>query len=77
MSAQFFAAALAANPDIPAQIAQGQFAPLRTWLTENLYQYGSQFTAAELLERVTGKALSIEPFMGYIRQKFGDLYAID
>lgn len=76
MSAQFFAAALEANPAIPAQIAQGEFAPLKTWLTENLYQYGSQFTAEEILQRVTGQPLSIEPFMAYIRQKFGALYCL-
>ncbi len=76
MSAQFFAAAVNANPNIPEHISQGQFDPLRDWLTENLYQYGSQFTAAEILKRVTGKDLSIEPFMDYIQQKFGTLYSL-
>ena len=51
MSAQFYEAALKAHPDIPAEIAQGQFATLHGWLKENIYQHGSKYTAAELLER--------------------------
>jgi carboxypeptidase Taq len=74
MSAQFFEAALKTNPDIPTQIANGQFDPLRSWLIENLYQHGSKFTAHELVEQVTGQPLSITPFIRYIRQKYGELY---
>jgi len=74
MSAQFFETALAANPDIPAQIEQGNFMPLRAWLTEQIYQHGRKFTADEQLQRVTGKPLSAAPLITYIRQKYGELY---
>ena len=72
MSAQFFAAALKANPEIPAQIEQGNCHTLHNWLKENIYQHGSKYTAAELVKRVTGKELSIEPFIQYIQHKFSD-----
>ena len=74
MSGQFYAAALQAHPEIPAEIAQGQFGTLLGWLRENIYQHGSKFTAAELVQRVTGGPLSIEPYIRYLRTKYGELY---
>lgn len=76
LSAQFFSLATAARPEIPAQIAQGQFSALLTWLRENIYTYGSKYTAPELIERVTGGTLRIEPYMTYLREKYGELYDI-
>jgi carboxypeptidase Taq len=76
LGAQFFEAARSAHPDIPAQIEQGQFATLLGWLRANVYRHGSKFTAAELIERVTGGPLSIEPYVDYLRTKYGALYAL-
>ena len=76
MSAMFYGAALKAHPEIPAEIAQGQFGTLLGWLRENMYQHGSKFTAAELVERVTGGPLRIEPYIGYLRAKYGELYRL-
>jgi carboxypeptidase Taq len=76
MSAQFFTAALQANPEIPHQIETGNFSTLHDWLKQNIYQHGRKYTAAEIVERVTGSPLSIDPFIRYIRQKFGDLYTL-
>lgn len=76
MSAQFFEAALKAHPEIPTQIENGNFSTLHNWLTGNIYQYGRKYTAAELIERVTGSPLSIEPFIRYIQQKYGEIYAL-
>lgn len=76
LSAQFFSLAMAAHPDIPAQIARGQFATLLNWLRENIYVHGSKYTAPELIERVTGGPLRIDPYMAYLHEKYGELYDI-
>jgi carboxypeptidase Taq len=70
LSAQFFEAAKRALPDLDAKIARGEFSPLRLWLTENVYRYGSKFTADEITLRATGQELSIEPYLAYLRGKF-------
>lgn len=75
MSAQFFEAALKAHPEIPSQIEQGKFSTLHDWLKAHIYQHGCKYTAAELIEQATGSPLSIDPFIGYIKQKYGQLYA--
>jgi carboxypeptidase Taq len=75
LGAQFFEAALRARPQITNEIEQGEFGALHGWLTENIYQHGSKFTASELVERVTGGPLSIEPYIRYLRNKYGELYS--
>ena len=74
MSAQFFAAARRDLPDLDDQIAAAQFAPLRGWLTDRIYRHGRKFTAAETVERATGKPLSIAPYLDYLNTKYGALY---
>ncbi|MGB5961176.1 MAG: carboxypeptidase M32 [Coleofasciculaceae cyanobacterium] len=74
ISAQFFEAALEAHPEISGEIEQGDCNTLHNWLKDKIYQHGCKYTAAELIESVTGDALRIEPFMGYIRRKYGQLY---
>ena len=74
LGSQFFATALKANPKIPSEIENGEFQTLHTWLKENLYQHGSKFTAPEIIERATGSPLSLEPYLTYLRTKYGELY---
>jgi carboxypeptidase Taq len=76
LSTQFYEAALKAHPEIPADIAQGEFGALHGWLRENIYRHGRKFTAPELVERVTGGPMSIEPYIAYLRTKYGELYTL-
>ncbi len=76
LSAQFYQAALKAHPEIPSQIAQGQFGTLHTWLKTNIYQYGSKYTTNELLERIVGTELQTQPLIDYLREKYGALYSL-
>jgi carboxypeptidase Taq len=76
MGAAFFDRALAAHPAIVDEIAAGEFGTLHGWLAEQIYRHGSKFTAAELVERVTGGPLSIEPYIRYLKTKFGELYGL-
>jgi carboxypeptidase Taq len=74
LSAQFYEKALEAHPDIPDEIQQGKFDTLHNWLKDTLYQHGSKYTAPELIERVTGGGLDVQPLMRYLRDKYGDVY---
>lgn len=76
IGAQFFEAALRDHPEIPAEMEQGELGTLRRWLTDKVYRHGSKFTAAELVERVTGEPLGIEPYLRYLNRKFGELYSL-
>lgn len=76
MSAQFFETALAELPTIPEQIEQGNFQLLYAWLQDKIYRHGCKFTAAETIQRVTGRSLKTEPLIRYIQRKYGTLYGI-
>jgi carboxypeptidase Taq len=76
LSAQFYDAALKAHPSITNDIGRGEFSALFTWLRENIYRQGSKFTAPELIERVTGSPMTIEPYIRYLCAKYGELYAL-
>lgn len=76
MSALFFDQAVSAHPNIPAQIGNGQFDTLHTWLRQNIYQHGRKYTANELVQKVTGAPLTIEPYIAYLKQKYGALYTL-
>ncbi len=76
LSAQFFSAAVNAHPAIPTQIRQGEFSTLHGWLKENIYQHGSKYTTSELVQRATGEPLRIEPYITYLKTKYGELYKL-
>jgi carboxypeptidase Taq len=76
MSAQFFYSATRAHPEIGAEIEAGEFGTLHNWLRQNVYQHGRKYTAAELVERATGGPLSFEPYIRYLREKYGELYSL-
>jgi len=76
MGAAFWQAANTAHPEIGHQIGQGQFDTLLGWLRENIHRHGRKFTAAELVQRITGAPLSIDPYIGYLKDKYGELYGL-
>jgi carboxypeptidase Taq len=45
-------------------------------LTENIYRHGRKFTASELIERLTGGGLTIDPYIQYLTTKYGKLYTL-
>ena len=75
-AAQFFHQAHQDLPDLQAQIAQGAFGPLKTWLNEKIHARGARVTASELVEEVTGAALRADCFIDYLQEKFGALYGL-
>jgi carboxypeptidase Taq len=74
LSAQFYAAALKTHPDILREIASGKFETLHTWLRDNLYRHGSKFVPNDLVKRATGATMAMEPYLHYLREKYGALY---
>ena len=57
-------------------MTKGQFDTLHSWLRENIYRHGSKFTAPEIIERASGSPLTIEPYINYLKTKYGTLYTL-
>src|SRR4029077_950044 len=76
LSAQFYAAAIKAHPEIPNEIASGEFYTLHDWLRTRVYQYGRKFKPTELVERATGGEMNLGPYLCYLRAKYGEFYRL-
>jgi carboxypeptidase Taq len=76
MSAQLFEAVIDDHPEITTDMEEGKFGALHSWLRKNIYQYGRMYTPLELIERATAAPLSIEPFVRYLRTKYGNIYKL-
>jgi carboxypeptidase Taq len=76
LSAMFYEEALRQHPGIPAEMRQGQFATLHNWLIENIYQYGAKYTTSEIIRRITGRDLDVQPLMRYFKRKYGEIYSL-
>jgi carboxypeptidase Taq len=63
-------------PDLEKQIEKAKFGELLTWLRDNVHQHGSKYEPLELLERVVGSGLNVEPYLGYLESKFGEIYSL-
>lgn len=69
MAAQLWERLEADVEDIDDRLAAGDFAPLRDWLGENVHRHGRKFWPRELLRRVTGDDLRVDPFVAYLRAR--------
>jgi carboxypeptidase Taq len=76
-AAQFFAQARSELGDLDAMFERGEFLPLRDWLRAKIHSQGHRYTAAELVERVTGQPLRHEPLVRHLQEKFSALYGLD
>lgn len=76
-AAQFFDTADQELGGVHDQFARGEFQPLKRWLNEKIHQPGKRYSAAELVEKVTGRTLSHEPLMKHLRNRFGTLYGLN
>lgn len=76
ISVQLFEAAHRAHPALWEEIGRGQFGTLLAWLREHVHRHGRKFFPKEILRRATGGDLTPEPYLRYLRQKFGEIYSV-
>ncbi len=62
--------------DVEALVAAGDFAAILRWLREQVHGRGYLLEAEDLMQAVTGREISHEPFMRYLRGRYGALYGI-
>jgi carboxypeptidase Taq len=64
-------------PHVDADIEAGRFDGILGWLREKIHRHGRKYTLPELAERVTGGPLRWEPYIAYLRDKYGAIYGLD
>lgn len=76
-SASLFAAAKREAPQLTEHIARGELLPLRDWLRKSIHVAGYRVDAEELVTKVTGRGLTDEDFVAYLKAKYSALYRTD
>jgi carboxypeptidase Taq len=56
------------------QITKGDFAKVKHWLTKYVHSHGDLYDPPELIKLITGKELTVEPFLKYLNAKYSKLY---
>ncbi len=74
MSSQFFAAA-SKEKAIADGLETGDYLPLKTWLNDNIHQFGRSKSASQLLRDATGSDLSTRAYVADLARKVDDLTA--
>jgi carboxypeptidase Taq len=74
MAAQLFEAALK-EPGVADGLDQGTYAPLKSWLNENVHRWGRSSSPEETLVRATGRGLETGPYLKYLSDKVAAMQA--
>jgi carboxypeptidase Taq len=73
-AAHFFEAFAQEFPDWEKRVAKGELLFLREWLREKIHQHGRTYGARELIKRICGKSLSVDPYLSYLTKKYKNIY---
>lgn len=77
IAAQLWQRARADLPDLDAQLAAGDGSALRAWLGDNLHRHGRKHPPKELVRRIVGGPIAVQPFVDYLTAKLTPLYGLE
>ncbi|MEX2591115.1 MAG: carboxypeptidase M32 [Chitinophagales bacterium] len=75
-AAQYYAQMKKDLPNLEQELENGNCKIALDWLRSNIHQYGRQYSADALCEKVTGEKLNFRYFMQYATKKYSDLYRL-
>ncbi|MBC7220967.1 carboxypeptidase M32 [Candidatus Bipolaricaulota bacterium] len=75
-AAQITAVAEREVPGFWDKVQTGDLLPIREWLREKVHRHGQVYLPDELVKRITGSGLSPDPFLRYVRAKYGEVYGL-
>ncbi len=75
-AAQLFEAMRAELPDVEEAISQGRLRVVREWLREKIHRHGYRYPAETLVEKISGRGISDEAFVRYLKTKYGQISGV-
>ena len=55
-------------------VKSGNITVVKGWLVENVHKHGNLYDPADLIKKITGRELTVEPFLSYLDDKYSKLY---
>ncbi|HEY3473301.1 MAG TPA: carboxypeptidase M32 [Anaerolineales bacterium] len=62
--------------NLDEQIRKGDFSELLAWLRKNIHQHGQKYEPQQLVQTVTGSAISPQPYVRYLTKKYSEIYGL-
>jgi len=56
------------------QVSVGDFGDVKQWLVKNVHSQGNLYSPPELIKNITGKELTVYPYLDYLNKKYSGLY---
>lgn len=75
-AAALFEAAVAELGDLREGFRRGDTSELLDWLRTNIHIHAGRRPGKEIAEQVIGGSLSAAPFLGHLKNKYGELYGL-
>lgn len=63
------------NRNWSQKVAKGDLRFIKEWLNDKVHKFGRRYTSKELLKHITGKELTAEPYLTYLKGKYKEIYA--
>jgi carboxypeptidase Taq len=73
-SGQITQALTKAVPEWRSQLSTGNLKEFNRWLNENIHNPSDLYDPEDLIKKATGKNLDTQPFLQYLKGKYGGLY---
>jgi len=61
-------------PNWRRQLEKGNFAETKQWLAKNVHSQGNLYDPPALIKKITGKELTVKPYLDYLNAKYSRLY---
>jgi carboxypeptidase Taq len=62
------------RPEWQGHLTKGELSDVRNWLADHVYMAGNLYDPADLIKKITGSALTVEPYIKYLHAKYRKLY---
>jgi len=77
IGAQMWERARTDLPGLDASLAAGDCSSLREWLGSHVHRFGRTYPPRELVARVVGGPIAVQPFLDYLNAKLRPIYGLD
>lgn len=63
-------------PSWQESVKQGDFTCIRNWLRDQVHHQGRTYAPLTLLKKITGKKVTSDAYVGYLENKYSDVYSL-
>jgi carboxypeptidase Taq len=63
------------NPDWQKKVERDEFEFIKEWRQKNIHCHGRRYTSKELIQKISSKPVTTDPYLRYLREKHLNIFA--